>query len=195
MPDSPSMHCRYVICWRAHDRQQVNGLRPVWLQPSAAVPAMGDVRGPEGWLAGFAFAPETPREACACLPQDILADPQVAVESLFEDLPSWKTDPTSLANNRWTLLSDGTENSRGASRHTRTCPLPQPIGRPLNWPRARLNGRDGCAGPDERCLWGLALWQQSLAGWLSPAGSRPIGRRARPESHGSNRPAQGGRPR
>jgi len=124
MPDSPSMHCRYVICWRAHDRQQVIGLRPVWLQPSAAVPAMGDVRGPEGWLAGFAFAPETPGEASACLPQDILADPQVAVESLLEDLPSRKTDPTSLANNRWTLLSDGTKNSRGVLRAHPDTPAP-----------------------------------------------------------------------
>ena len=115
MPEPPSMDCRYVICWRAHGRQQVIGIRPVWLQPSAPAPDLGDVRGPEGWLGGFAFAPKEPDGPCACLPQDILADPQVAVESLLEDLTSRTIDPRSPAN-RWTLLSDGIEGSRGVPR-------------------------------------------------------------------------------
>ena len=115
IPDPPSMGCRYVISWRAHGRQQVIGLRQVWVQPWSPAPDQGDVRGPEGWLGGFAFAPEKPDGPCVCLPQDILADPQVAVESLLEDLTSSNTDPESAAKG-WTALSDGIEDSRGVLR-------------------------------------------------------------------------------
>src|SRR5574341_247028 len=74
-PDPPSMNCRHVMCWRAHDRRQAIGLRPVWLKPLTAAAYPGDVRGAEGWLGGSACAPEKPDGPCACLPQDILADP------------------------------------------------------------------------------------------------------------------------
>jgi hypothetical protein len=93
MPDPPSMHSRHVVCWPGHGRQQVIGLRPVWLQPSAA-------------------APDKPGEPCTSLPQDIPADPQVTIEFLLEDRPSRKTDPTSPAN-RWTLLSKGRRSWAG----------------------------------------------------------------------------------
>lgn len=111
LPDPPSMGGRYVICWRTHGRQQVIGLRPVWLQPWSPAPDPGDVRGPGGWLGGFAFAPAKLDGPSPCLPQDILTDPQTVVESFLENLPPGSPDPESAAKG-WTVLSDGIEDSQ-----------------------------------------------------------------------------------
>jgi len=104
LPDPPAMDRRYAIRWRAHGRQQLIGLRPVWLQPRSPGPDLGGVRGPEGWLGGFVFAPATPDGSSAGPPQDILPDGQLTVESHFGNLESGGGNPES-ADGRWTHLS------------------------------------------------------------------------------------------